>query len=184
MNFSDDTSALSLNAKINVKDIQNSGLIGTFVLNDIQTLIKGERMIFDPVYLSIDTTEAERVKIENSIFTLSASGDFPIYSVISDMISEARFYKNQLIFNEKNLRPPPLSTYEIKLEVALEDMGLLGRLTEMDQELGGSLSIDLTYQRGLSFSGNISTELFQLETLKFLNNQMEFDFERNEQESY
>ncbi len=180
MNFSDDTSALSLNAKINIKDIQNTGLIGTFVLNDIQTLIKGERMIFDTIYISIDTTEAERVKIENSIFTLSASGNFPIYTVISDMISEVRFYKNQLIFNEKNLRPPPLSTYEIKLEVALEDMGLLGRLTEMDQELGGSLSIDLTYQRGLSFSGNISTELFQLETLKFLNNQMEFDFERNE----
>ena len=181
MNFSDDTSALSLNAKINVKNIQNSGLIGTFVLNDIQTLIKGERIIFDPVYLSIDTTEAERVKIENSIFTLSASGDFPIYSVISDMISEARFYKNQLIFNEKNLRQPSLSTYEIKLEVALEDMGPLGRLTEMDQELGGSLSIDLTYQRGLSFSGNISTELFQLDTFKFLNNQMKFDFKRNEQ---
>ena len=35
MNFSDDTSALSLNAKINIKDIQNTGLIGTFVLNDI-----------------------------------------------------------------------------------------------------------------------------------------------------
>ena len=59
-------------------------------------------------------------------------------------------------------------------------MGPLGRLTEMDQELGGSLSIDLAYQRGISFSGNISTELFQLDTLKFLNNQMEFDFETNE----
>ena len=180
MNFSEDTSALSLNAKINIKDIQNSGLIGNFVLNDIQTLNRGERMIFDPVYISIDTTEAERVKIENSSFTVSASGNFPIYTVISDMISEARFYKNQLIFNEKNLRQPPLSTYEIKVKVALEDMGPIGRLTEMDQVKGGSLSIDLAYQRGLSFSGNISTELFQLDTFKFLNNQMAFDLETDE----
>lgn len=180
MNFSEDTSALSLNAKINIKDIQNSGLIGNFVLNDIQTLNRGERMIFDPVYISIDTTEAERVKIENSSFTVSASGNFPIYTVISDMISEARFYKNQLIFNEKNLRQPPLSTYEIKVKVALEDIGPIGRLTEMDQVKGGSLSIDLAYQRGLSFSGNISTELFQLDTFKFLNNQMAFDLETDE----
>ena len=151
MNFSEDTSALSLNAKINIKDIQNSGLIGNFVLNDIQTLNKGERMIFDPVYISIDTIEAERVKIENSSFTLSASGNFPIYTVISDMISEARFYKNQLIFNEKNLRQPPLSTYEIKVKAALEDMGPIGRLTKMDQVLGGSLSIDLAYQKGPFF---------------------------------
>ena len=179
MNFSEDTSVLSLNAKINIKDIQNSSLIGNFVLNDIQTLNKGERMIFDPVYISIDTIEAERVKIENSSFTLSASGNFPIYTVISDMISEARFYKNQLIFNEKNLRQPPLSTYEIKVKAALEDMGPIGRLTKMDQVLGGSLSIDLAYQKGLSFSGNISTELFQLDTFKFLNNQMAFDLETN-----
>ena len=180
MNFSKETRAFSLNAKINIKDIQNSGLIGTFVLDDIQTLNKGGERIFDPIYISIDTTEAERVKIENSIFTLSASGNFPIYTVISDLISEARFYKEQLIFNEKILKRPPLNTYGIKLKVALEDMGPLGRLTEMDQELGGSLSIDLAYQRGISFSGNISTELFQLDTLKFLNNQMEFDFETNE----
>ena len=180
MNFSKETRALSLNAKINIKDIQNSGLIGTFVLDDIQTLNKGGERIFDPIYISIDTTEAERVKIDNSIFTLSASGNFPIYTVISDLISEARFYKEQLIFNEKILKRPPLNTYGIKLKVALEDMGPLGRLTEMDQELGGSLSIDLAYQRGISFSGNISTELFQLDTLKFLNNQMEFDFETNE----
>ena len=74
-----------------------------------------------------------------------------------------------------------LFTYEIKVKVALEDIGPIGRLTEMDQVKGGSLSIDLTYQRGLSFFGNISTELFQLDTFKFLNNQMKFDFKRNEQ---
>ena len=50
----------------------------------------------------------------------------------------------------------------------------------MDQELGGTLSIELAYQRGTSFSGNISTELLQLDTLKFLDNQMEFNFNTND----
>ena len=96
-------------------------------MDDIQTLNKGGERIFDPIYISIDTTEAERVKIENSIFTLSASGNFPIYTVISDLISEARFYKEQLIFNEKILKRPPLNTYGIKLKVASGRHGSSGK---------------------------------------------------------
>jgi hypothetical protein len=182
MKFYKETSISSLHAKISLKDIQKSSLRGNLVLDEIQILNKGKSMIFDPIYISIDTTEAERIKIENSIFKLSASGNFPIYAVISDLISEARFYKDQLTLNRKTIEvmEAPLNTYEIKLKVDLEDMGAIGRLTEIDQELGGSLSIDLAYQRGSSFSGHIFMDLLQMDTLKFMDNQMTFDLRINE----
>ncbi|MAJ51186.1 MAG: hypothetical protein CMB82_06190 [Flammeovirgaceae bacterium] len=183
MNFSKDTLAFSLNAKISIKELKKSGLIGTFILDDIQIFDKGENINFDPIYISIDTTELERLKIENSIFNVSASGNFPIYTVISDWIAEARFYKDQLIFDQKNLNLLPLNDYKIKLKGDLEDLAYIGRLTELNKKLGGRLSIDLAYQHGTSFSGNISTELLQLDTLKFLDNQMEFYFRTNHSNS-
>ena len=179
LNFSKDSLVFCLNSKISISDFQESDLIGTVILDDVQILNKEKNIIFDPIYISLDTTKFNRIKIKNSIINMSASGDFPLYSVINDWLADANFYKNKLIFNKKNLKQRSLNDYEIKLKVDLEDLGNIGMLTELDQELGGDLSADLTYQRGISFTGNISTDSLQLDTFKFLDNQVEFDFSTN-----
>ncbi len=179
LNFSKDYLAFSLNSNISISDFQKSGLIGTVILDDVQVLNKGRNIIFDPIYISIDTIKSNRIKIKNSNFNVSASGDFPLYNVIYDWMADANFYKDKLYFNKKNLEQRPLNDYELKLKVDLEDLGNIGMLTKLDRELGGGLSIDLTYQRGISFTGNIFSDSLKIDSLKFLENQMEFDFSIN-----
>ena len=176
MNFSKDSLAFSLNSKISISHFLKSGLIGTVILDDVQILNKGGNITFDPIYISMDTTKFNRIKIKNSIFNVSASGDFPLYNVVYDWMADANFYKDRLLFNKKNLEQRSLDDYEFKLKVNLEDLRNIRMLTKLDRELGGDISIDLTYRKGISFTGNISTDSLQIDTHKFIENQMGFDF--------
>ena len=59
----------------------------------------------------MDTTKFKRINIKNSIFNVSASGDFPLYNVIYDWMADANFYKDKLLFNKKNLEQRSLNDY-------------------------------------------------------------------------
>ena len=87
---------------------------------------------------------------------------------------DANFYKDRLLFN-KNLEQRSLDDYEFKLKVNLEDLRNI-RMLQVGSRTRGDISIDLTYRRGISFTGNISTDSLQIDTHKFIENQMGFDF--------